>query len=134
MKVSLVVNHNCNFRCRYCYTGRKVDRAMSKEMARKAVDFGLSQAQDGAVNFSFFGGEPLLEPELIDEAAAFARTQADKREIKVRFQFSTNASLIDDNTIELLNKHGLRLQVSYDGCPEAQDATISKRSFFCRGR
>lgn len=123
MKISLVVNHNCNLRCSYCYTGRKTDRPMSVEMARKAVDFGLGQVRGPRVCFSFFGGEPLLESDLIDEVAAFARTEADRREIAIAFQFSTNGSLIDDNTIDLLKKHNFRLQVSYDGCPQAQDAT-----------
>ncbi len=127
MKLTLFVNHACNLRCTYCYTGEKFDRRMPFEVAEKAIELGFDLAMVPAMQISFFGGEPLLEAELMDRVATHAKARAEARKAKVFFAVATNGTLTDDARLELLARHGFRVQVSLDGNRAAQDATRPKK-------
>ena len=64
---TLCLTHDCTLRCNYCYAGRKYKHAMSQETAQKAIDICLAEAKrvGKGLDLSFFGGEPLLEWELL---------------------------------------------------------------------
>ena len=63
----LMVNHACNLRCTYCYTGTKFSRKMPEAVGRKCIDRALRSIRPGGVlELGFFGGEPLIEAALID--------------------------------------------------------------------
>ncbi|MGC4120573.1 MAG: radical SAM protein [Myxococcales bacterium] len=135
VKVSLFLNHACNLRCRYCYTGAKVHRPMSSQVARQAVDFGFEQAGSGFLLLSFFGGEPLLEVARIEEAVAYAKAEATSRKKALFFSLSTNGTLLDDRRLALIKASGIRVQFSLDGGYRAQDANrrfVNNRSSFAR--
>ena len=72
--LTLMVNHTCNLRCSYCYTGRKFQRAMDSGIGRAAIDRAArSLQQGGTLDLSFFGGEPLIEAvgdSILDRARA----------------------------------------------------------------
>jgi len=121
VNLALVLNHQCNLRCRYCYTGRKFDRPMSLATARRAVDFGLAHAGDDELVLSFFGGEPMLEIELMESVAAYARDHSSRRSTRLRFSISTNGTLLDERRIHFLRDFAVHVQVSVDGGPAAQD-------------
>jgi len=123
MKVTLFLTHHCNLRCSYCYTGEKIQRAMSLETARRAVDFGFDEADRGFLLLSFFGGEPLLESARIEEIVAYANQQADERGKRIFYSVATNGTLLGERRLRLLLDHKFQVQVSLDGCPSAQDAT-----------
>lgn len=148
MNLTLFLNHQCNLRCRYCYVGRKFDRAMPLPLAKRAVDFGLDRvrslpalpaaerrgrarepsqgshpdrARDGQLHLAFFGGEPLLELELMRAIANYAVAEAEKRELSVGFSLSTNGTLLDEPRLQFLRDFAVDVQVSADGCSRAQD-------------
>jgi uncharacterized protein len=121
-KVSIFLTHRCNLRCRYCYNSRQFDRAMSPLTARRAVDFAFAQAQSGFLVLSFFGGEPLLELELIEQTVAYARAESVRRGRTLRFSLPTNGTLLDERRLRLLADHRFRVQVSVDGGEQAQNA------------
>lgn len=121
MNLALVLNHQCNLRCRYCYTGRKLDRPMSLATARRAVDFGLAHAGEDTLVLSFFGGEPMLEIALMETVASYAREQASRRSTPVSFSISTNGTLLDDRRLRFLRDFAVHVQVSVDGVADAQD-------------
>ena len=123
MNLALVLNHRCNLRCRYCYTGRKFDRAMPLDVARKAVDFGLAQSTTGHLTLSFFGGEPLLEIEAMEAAVAYAERRARETSHTLAFSLSTNGTLLDERRLTLLRDHAFHIQVSIDGAATAQNLT-----------
>lgn len=123
MNLALVLNRACNLRCRYCYTGEKVDRPMPLAVARQAVDFGIAQARDGLLVLSMFGGEPLLEPALLAEVCAYAVERAGNAKVRLFFTASTNGTLLDARRVELLARYRFQVQLSLDGGDEAQDAT-----------
>jgi uncharacterized protein len=122
VNLSLVLNHRCNLRCRYCYAGEKIDRPMPLATARKAIDLALDHASRGYLIVSLFGGEPLLEVELAESVVAYAQDQAAHRKIRPYFSVSTNGTLLDERRLRLLTEKEFQVQVSLDGGPEAQDA------------
>ncbi len=122
MKLTLHLNHRCNLRCSYCYTGAKVDRRMDPATMRKAIDFALGHASQGWLLLSFFGGEPLLELELMEAALAYARGRCAERGVRLYTSVATNGTLLDEPRLELLRRNAFSVQVSLDGGREAQDA------------
>jgi uncharacterized protein len=118
MRVSLFLNHACNLRCAYCYNGRKFSRPMSWDIAERGV--GLSLASEGPRHVSFFGGEPLLEIDLMRRIIALGRERAGR---SIHFSVVTNATLLDARTLDELLGEGVNVAVSLDGGPEAQDIT-----------
>jgi uncharacterized protein len=119
IKVALFLNHRCNLRCRYCYNGAAFDRPMSSATARRAVDFAFAQSAGQPLILSFFGGEPLLEIDRIEEVVDLARDQAARRGQLLSFSLSTNATIIDERRLRLLASADMRVQVSIDGTEEA---------------
>lgn len=128
MNLSLVLNHRCNLRCRYCYAGEKVDRPMPLAVARKAVDLALDHSRHGYLVVSLFGGEPLLELDLAEAVVAYAAEQASRRKVRPYFSVSTNGTALDARRLRLLTAHEFQVQVSLDGGPGAQDANRRYRN------
>jgi uncharacterized protein len=128
MKVTLFLNHRCNLRCTYCYTGQKFHRAMSLDIARRAVDFGLREADRGFLLLSYFGGEPMLEWKLIEHSVAYALEAGARQRKRLFFSIATNGTVLDENRLRLLKAQKFQVQVSLDGCPAAQDTTRRYRN------
>jgi len=122
MKLTLFVNHLCNLRCTYCYTGEKVDRRMPDEVMRRAIDFAVNTTTQGYLLLAFFGGEPLLEPKLIAGALRHARDRCIEKKLQLHTAMTTNGTVLDDERVALLKKHGFRVKLSMDGGRAAQDA------------
>ena len=86
MDFTLCLTHACNLRCAYCYAGAKDDWRMSWQVAQRAVDFGLEHTLSRArlldrpptAQLGFFGGEPLLEWEMLQRATDYATAEAHK--------------------------------------------------------
>ena len=64
MKVAIHLTHDCNLRCTYCYIGEKDSRVMNRETAEATVRFAFANSSSW-VDLSFFGGEPLMEKDLL---------------------------------------------------------------------
>lgn len=134
--LELMVTHGCNLRCRYCYGadprpgwesaphlfGSRAS-AMPWEVAKQGVDFLLdtsgSQRDLGLV---FFGGEPLLELELIRRLTAYVREREASTGKRVRLSLSTNGTLLDAPAVDFLVANRIGCQVSIDGPAPVQDA------------
>jgi uncharacterized protein len=121
LHLSLILDHQCNLRCRYCYTGRKLDRAMPLATAKRAVDLGFEHAHDGYLTVEFFGGEPMLAVDLMAAVADYAVTEAERRGRPVHFSLSTNGTLLDEACLRFLEDFSVHVQVSVDGVAPAQD-------------
>lgn len=119
--LTLVLTHACNLACSYCYMGEHHVTRMPVETARKA----LSRAFDrtSSLSLGFFGGEPLLEHDLLVSLAREARDGAASQGKKVRFQVTTNATLLSKKRIQELLDLDIRVAVSLDGIRPAHDAT-----------
>lgn len=125
-RLTLQVTQNCNFRCNYCvYSGSYHNRThnnkrMDIDTARAALDFLCAHSQNSAdINVSFYGGEPLLEMELIKECVKYSRVIFQRKHLS--FNLTTNASLLTDEIIKYLEKESVLLTISLDGPKEIHD-------------
>lgn len=119
LDVGLVLTHACNLACTYCYTGEKKRVRMSREMAMRALDVAFSPKRT-ALQLTFFGGEPLLEAELLLEVAAEARRRAAPA-TKLLLQTTTNGTLLDRDLLARLDALGVHLTLSLDGEQASHD-------------
>lgn len=125
-QLTLQVTQRCNLKCEYCaYSGNYFNRehtnkVMSFETAKKAIDYFISHSRDASFfGISFYGGEPLLEFELIKKCVAYADSRAEGR--KVSYNFTTNGTLLTEEKYEFLVKHDFAILVSLDGPQEVHD-------------
>ncbi|TYQ15068.1 UNVERIFIED_CONTAM: uncharacterized protein Cloal_1474 [Acetivibrio alkalicellulosi] len=124
--IILQVTQQCNLRCEYCaYSGSYINRKhknvrMSFETAKKGIDFLIDNSKDiDEVNVGFYGGEPLLEFELVKKAILYAEEVAEGK--KITFSFTTNGTLFTKEVIEFLMKHDVSITISLDGPKEVHD-------------
>lgn len=123
----LHVCHDCNFRCRYCFADEgayhSAREAMSVETAKKAIDFLIENSGNRKVlEADFFGGEPLMYLDVIKETVAYARKRGEETGKKFLFTTTTNALLLNDETIDFFNREMENVVLSLDGRKEVHDA------------
>ena len=122
----LHVAHTCNLNCAYCFASQGKyhgERAlMSFEVGKQALDF-LIQNSGTRTNLEvdFFGGEPLMNWDVVKELVAYARTQEEPHHKKFRFTLTTNGMLIDDGVIDFANREMSNVVLSLDGRKEIHD-------------
>ena len=120
--LTLMVNHACNLRCTYCYTGAKFNSAMPCETGEIAIDRALrSLMSGGQLGLGFFGGEPLIEATRILGLMEHARTQARGSGKRVKFHVTTNGTIIGPEAWQVMTAADLELAVSCDGSPKTHD-------------
>ena len=125
-QLTLQITQGCNLKCEYCsYSGNYFNRehtnkSMSFETAKKAIDYFISHARDSShFGISFYGGEPLLEFDLIKKCVAYADSRAEGR--KISYNFTTNGTLLTEEKYEFLVEHDFSLLVSLDGPQKVHD-------------
>jgi uncharacterized protein len=120
--LTLMVNHACNLRCSYCYTGAKFSAPMFFEIGSTSIQRALnSLTPGGSLHLGFFGGEPLLEAQRIREWMSFARASAANSGKHVAFTLTTNGTITHPDAWEIMLDRDLGLAVSFDGTPQIHD-------------
>ena len=128
----LHIAHDCNLACRYCFAGEGEyhgERSlMSLEVGMKALDF-LVEASKGRRNLEvdFFGGEPLMNFEVVKKLVEYGRSLEEKHNKKFRFTLTTNGVLLDDEVLEFANREMGNLVLSIDGRKSVHDAMRPRR-------
>ncbi len=124
--ITLQVTQQCNLRCKYCvYSGSYItrihsSRTMSLETAKKGVDFIVSNSLDlDQINIAFYGGEPLLQFNLIKKVVEYAEVETEGK--KVSFGMTTNGTLFNDEILNFLQEKKFMLVISLDGPEEVHD-------------
>jgi uncharacterized protein len=122
----LNVAHDCNLRCRYCFAGKGAfggERGlMDSQVGKTAMD--LLMAESGPrrnCEVDFFGGEPLLNWDLVKELTVYGEELASRHGKKIQFTLTTNGLLLDQEKMDFINKHQLGLILSIDGRPEVHN-------------
>lgn len=122
----LHIAHDCNLACRYCfaeegeYKGRRA--LMSYEVGKKALDFLMDHSGSRRnLEVDFFGGEPLMNFEVVKQLVAYGREQEKARDKKFRFTLTTNGVLLNDEVMEFANKEMSNVVLSIDGRKEVND-------------
>ena len=122
----LHVAHTCNLNCSYCFASQGKyhgDRAlMPFEVGKRALDFLIEHSGHRTnLEVDFFGGEPLMNWDVVKQLVAYARTQEEPNHKKFRFTLTTNGMLIDDDVIDFANREMSNVVLSLDGRKEIHD-------------
>lgn len=124
----LHVAHTCNLNCSYCFASQGKyhgERAlMSFEVGKRAIDFLIENSGERRnLEVDFFGGEPLMNWDVVKQIVEYARSVEKQRGKNFRFTLTTNGVLIDDDVIEFSNREMSNVVLSLDGRKEIHDAT-----------
>lgn len=117
----------CNLRCTYCYRGDPSTRSMSLEVARTALDLAASSGLEFHVQMA--GGEPTLEPQLMEAIARIVREAGWPASLAVQ----TNGTLMDRHLIDICRRYSISVGVSLDGPPEVHERTRGSTGATFRG-
>lgn len=124
--ICLHVAHDCNMDCGYCFAGKGQyhgDRGlMSYETGKRALDY-LIENSPGRHNLEvdFFGGEPLMNWQVVKDLVAYGRSREKDTGKNFRFTLTTNGLLLDDEVIDFTNREMSNVVISLDGRKEVND-------------
>ncbi len=122
----LHIAHDCNLRCKYCFAstgdfghGRKL---MDFETGKRAIDFLIEHSGTRRnLELDFFGGEPLMNYEVVKQVVAYARSIEKQHNKNFRFTITTNGVQLTEDKFEFLNKEMSNVVLSIDGRKEVND-------------
>ena len=122
----LNIAHDCQLRCKYCFAstgdfgkGRKL---MSLETGKHAIDFLLENSGNRPnLELDFFGGEPLMNFNVVKQIVEYARSREKEFNKKFRFTITPNGLLLDDDKIDFINREMSNVVLSIDGRKEIND-------------
>jgi len=122
----LHVAHSCNLNCSYCFASQGKyhgERAlMSFEVGKQALDFLVANSGHRRnLEVDFFGGEPLMNFDVVKQLVAYARSIEQEHQKNFRFTLTTNGMLIDDDVIDFANREMSNVVLSLDGRKEVHD-------------
>ncbi|WP_242848921.1 radical SAM protein [Syntrophomonas palmitatica] len=122
----LNVAHSCNMRCAYCFASQGdfglKPALMSLETGQEALEFLITNSRDiEHLEVDFFGGEPLLNFEMVRELVKYGRQREKETGKILNFTLTTNALLLDDDIMDFLVEENLSVILSLDGRPEVNN-------------
>ncbi len=122
----LHIAHDCNLACKYCFAGEGEYHGqrslMSLDVGKKALDFLVANSGNRVnLEVDFFGGEPLMNWQVVKDLVAYGRSLEEPNHKKFRFTLTTNGVLLDDEVLEFANKEMANLVLSVDGRKEIHD-------------
>lgn len=122
----LHIAHDCNLACKYCFAGEGeyhgARSLMSYETGKKALDFLIANSGNRVnLEVDFFGGEPLMNFQVVKDLVAYGRSKEKEYHKKFRFTLTTNGILLDDDVMEFANKEMANVVLSIDGRKEVHD-------------
>lgn len=120
------IAHDCNLACRYCFAGEgeyKGDRAlMPLDIAKKSLDFLVAHSGNRRnLEVDFFGGEPLMNWDVVKKTVEYGRSLEKQYDKKFRFTLTTNGVLLNDEIMEFANQEMSNVVLSIDGRKEIHD-------------
>lgn len=122
----LIVAQDCNLRCEYCFAGKgdygQGRMLMDFEMGKKAIDFLMQKSANREnLEIDFFGGEPLMNFEVVKQIVEYGREQEKKFGKHINFTITTNGTLLTDERIQYINENMYNVVLSVDGRRSVND-------------
>ena len=127
MDLTLSLTHDCNLACSYCYAGPKSANSMTLATAKNAIDFAFSFPAEKC-QLGFFGGEPLLEWDLLQKSTAYAVSVAESHNTECKKTVTTNATLVTEDKMAWLKENDFWPALSIDGNRAMHDITRPLKS------
>ena len=129
----LHIAHDCNLACRYCFAGEGEYHGrtalMSAEVGKKALDFLVAESGNRRnLEVDFFGGEPLMNFEVVKEIVRYGRELEKMHDKRFRFTLTTNGVLLNDEIMEFANREMSNLVLSIDGRRKVHDRMRPSRN------
>lgn len=128
----LNIAHDCNLRCKYCfadegeYKGKR--ELMSADVGKRAIDFVIEKSGPRKnIEVDLFGGEPLMAFDTVKEIVEYAKKQEKIHNKNIRFTMTTNATLLNDEIMDYLDKNMGNIVLSIDGRKKINDAVRVRR-------
>lgn len=123
----LHVAHTCNLNCEYCFASQgkyQGERAlMSFDVGKQALDFLIAHSGSRSnLEVDFFGGEPLMNWQVVKQLVSYGRSREKPCHKKFRFTLTTNGMLINDEVIDFCNQEMYNVVLSLDGRKEVHDS------------
>ena len=117
----LHIAHDCNLACKYCFA-EEGEYHGSFEVGKKALDFLVANSGNRVnLEVDFFGGEPLMNWDVVKQLVAYGRSLEKPNNKKFRFTLTTNGVLLNDEVMEFVNKEMSNVVLSLDGRKEVND-------------
>lgn len=121
------LSHDCNLRCKYCFAGEGLYHGermhMSLEVAKKAIDFLIANSGNRHnLEVDFFGGEPLMNFDVLKKTVEYGRQQAALHNKEFKFTTTTNGVLLTEEVSRYLNEEMDNVVLSLDGRKEINDS------------
>ena len=122
----LNIAHDCNLRCEYCFAAKgdfgRGRMLMPLEIGKKAIDFLIQNSGTRHnLELDFFGGEPLMNFDVVKQVVEYAREEEKKYNKKFCFTITTNGLLLTDDKIDFINREMSNVVLSLDGRKEVND-------------
>ncbi|MCD8096059.1 MAG: thioether cross-link-forming SCIFF peptide maturase [Ruminococcus sp.] len=123
----LLIALDCNLRCEYCFAGKgdygKGRTLMDFETAKRSIDFLIEKSANRRnLELDFFGGEPLMNFDVVKKTVEYARECEKRYDKRFRFTVTTNGMLLNDEKIDFINKEMYNVVLSVDGRKCVNDA------------
>lgn len=123
--LTLNLTQDCNLRCKYCYVDKTCNAAsyMSEKVAKEAIDFLLEQEDLKGFGISFYGGEPLLNYDVMKSTMDYASKKAIEHGLpEVDYHLTTNGTLLTNEIITVIKDYSINVMVSMDGPASIHDS------------
>lgn len=117
-RLTFILTTRCNMSCSYCYQRVREPRVMEWPVAKAGADLALSMGGE-KVELTFYGGEPLLEFDLMKRVVEHVEATRDPEQ-RARYWVVTNGTLLTDEVTDYLAERGITISLSFDGVPEVQ--------------
>lgn len=114
MEYIFYLTNSCNLKCKYCYEKNKINKVIDFSIIEKLLEERVISNEKNTT-ISFFGGEPLLEKQLIYDTVNFGNILTKKSKHKFMYSLTTNGTLIDDEFIIFCKKNNITIGISIDG-------------------
>ncbi|MDI6618669.1 MAG: thioether cross-link-forming SCIFF peptide maturase [Clostridiales bacterium] len=123
----LNISHDCNLRCKYCFASKGDYRGkrelMPESVGKAAIDFIIKNSGPRKnLEIDLFGGEPLMNFNVVKSVVSYGKSLEKKFNKSIRFTITTNATLLNDEIIDFLDKNMVNIVLSIDGRKNINDA------------
>lgn len=132
MEYIFYLTNSCNLNCKYCYEKNKINKVINFNVIEKLLKERVN-SRERSTTVSFFGGEPLLEKQLIYDTVNLGNNITKNSKHKFNYSLTTNGTLIDDEFIKFCKKNNITVGISIDGNAESHNlnrtSIANKESF-----